>query len=181
MRFKHILIHASLLFLLIALLAACSSPASPLSEGEPTTTPTDPSTLTTTASAPVAIVSTGMVPGHQSVGSTLTVLTTLQGLTLYVHRSLNVSHFDCNDTCAQKWHPLVFNSPGIPASTTPLPGTLSKGTDAEGRTIVFYQGYPLYTYVGNTAPGQNNALYADNDVWQPADVDISPENTIPSN
>jgi predicted lipoprotein with Yx(FWY)xxD motif len=39
--------------------------------------------------------------------------------------------------------------------------------------VVFYQGYPLYTYVGDTKPGDFNALLADNSPWQPAVPDIS--------
>ena len=59
-----------------------------------------------------------------------------------------------------------------PHSTTKLPGKLSVGTDAFGHKVVFYQGYPLYTYVGGKKPGDFNAYEADNSPWQLATVNV---------
>jgi predicted lipoprotein with Yx(FWY)xxD motif len=113
-------------------------------------------------------VSVGQVASHQAVDSPFTVLTTVTGFTLYIHEWQGASGFTCDGPCASTWKPLLYQGTGTPASTTPLPGKLSVGTDAQGRRIVFYQGYPLYTYAGDTKPGDFNARLADNAPWQPA-------------
>ena len=131
----------------------------------------------TTANVPQKIsssvvVSVGKVPSHQSVGSMSTVLTTIKGFTLYVHEWHGTSGFTCDGACAKTWKPLIYNGKGTPTSTTKLPGKLSVGTDAYGRKVVFYQGYPLYTYVGDKKPGDFNAYQADNSPWQLADPNL---------
>jgi predicted lipoprotein with Yx(FWY)xxD motif len=118
------------------------------------------------------VVSVGKVPSHQVVGSTFTVLTTTKGFTLYVHEWQGTSGFTCDGACAKTWTPLIYKGTGTPTSTTKLPGKLSVGTDAFGHKVVFYQGYPLYTYVGDKKPGDFNAYQADNSPWQPATLDL---------
>ena len=136
-------------------------------------------TLKTSATANVSqkisssvVVSVGKVPSHQSVGSMSIVLTTIKGFTLYVHEWQGTSGFTCDGSCAKTWKPLVYNGTGTPTSTTKLPGKLSIGTDAQGHKVVFYQGYPLYTYVGDKKPGDFNAYQADNSPWQLATLDL---------
>ena len=51
--------------------------------------------------------------------------------------------------------PLVSTSSGAPASASALPGTLSVVTDANGQQVE-YNGHMLYTYSGDTAPGQTH-------------------------
>jgi len=136
-----------------------------------TTIPTAASTPANTTSSSV-IVSTGKVPTYQSVGSTQTILTTLQGMTLYIHEWQGASGFSCDGSCAQTWHPLLFNGTGTPACTTKIPGKLSVGTDAMGERVIYYQTYPLYTNVNDKAPGQYMGRGADNSPWQAAAIDI---------
>lgn len=176
MRLKHLVFSLSLALLLVGVLAACVTP--PVTT-VPSTTPTSSTTptratssVTATPAASSMVVSVGQVASHQAVGSKFTVLTTVTGFTLYVHEWQGASGFSCDGSCASTWKPLVYSGTGTPASTTPLPGKLSVGTDAQGRQVVFYQGYPLYTYVGDTKPGDYNALLADNSAWQPAVPDI---------
>jgi predicted lipoprotein with Yx(FWY)xxD motif len=177
MRLKNLVFSLSLALLLVGVLAACVTP--PLTT-VPSTTPTSSTTptrstssVTATTTASSIVVSVGQVASHQAVGSKLTVLTTVNGFTLYVHEWQGASGFTCDGSCASTWKPLVYRGTGTPASTTPLPGKLSVGTDAQGRRVVFYQGYPLYTYVGDTKPGDFNAPLADNSPWQPAVPGIS--------
>ena len=61
----------------------------------------------------------------------------------------------CSSSCAQLWHPLLFTGTGQPSSSTPLTGKLSVQMDANG-TQIEYNGHPLYTFSGDTAPGQTN-------------------------
>jgi predicted lipoprotein with Yx(FWY)xxD motif len=161
MRLKNLVCSLGLALLLVGILAACTTAP------ETSTTANVPPTISSSA-----VVSVGQVPSDQAVGSTLTVLTTIKGFTLYVHELQGASGFTCDGSCATTWKPLVYNGTGTPTSTTTLPGTLSVGTDAQGQKVVFYQGYPLYTYVGDKKPGDFNASLADNSPWQPATLDI---------
>lgn len=170
MRLKHLVCSLSLAWLLLGGFAACGTPS--LTTVPSTTPPRSTSSVTAPPAASSVVVSLGQVASHQAVGSTFTVLTTGTGFTLYIHEWQGTSGFTCDGPCARTWTPLVYRGTGTPASTTPLPGKLSVGTDAQGRRIVFYQGYPLYTYVGDTKPGDFNALLADNAPWQPAVLDI---------
>jgi predicted lipoprotein with Yx(FWY)xxD motif len=195
MRLKTLVFSLSLALPLVGVLAACgTAPLTTVPSATPTTVPgatltTVPSTaptivpsatptgsassVTATTTTSSIVVSVGQVPSHQAVGSTFTVLTTVNGFTLYVHEWQGASGFTCDGSCARTWKPLVYHGTGNPAATTHLPGKLSIGTDAQGRRVVFYQGYPLYTYVGDTKPGDFNAPLADNSPWQPAVPNIS--------
>lgn len=194
-RLKTLVASLSLALLLVGMLAACGS--APSTAGTNTLTPTSstsPTPAATATQAPAsnpsptpatgngttpttassAVVSVGQVASHQAVGATLTVLTTVNGFTLYIHEYQGSSGFSCDGSCATTWKPLVYTGTGTPTSTTPLPGKLSVGTDSQGRRVVYYQGYPLFTYVGDTKPGDFNAPLADNSPWQPATPDTSP-------
>ncbi len=59
----------------------------------------------------------------------------------------------CSGGCASAWPPLLVSGSNTPTSTTSLPGKLSVQADANG-TQVEYNGHPLYTFSGDTAPGQ---------------------------
>src|SRR6266566_3335582 len=57
--------------------------------------------------------------------------------------------------CAQMWPPLLSTGSGAPTSSTTLAGKLSVQMDANGNQVE-YNGHPLYTFSGDTAPGQTN-------------------------
>jgi len=88
-------------------------------------------------------------------GQSEMVLTDIQGLTLYYFTADSATHPTCSSSCAQMWHPLLFAGSGIPSSSTPLAGKLSIQMDANGGQVE-YNGHPLYTFSGDTAPGQTN-------------------------
>jgi len=88
-------------------------------------------------------------------GNSETILTNAQGMTLYYFIPDTATKAACTGTCAGIWPPLLFAGTSSPASATPLPGTLSVVTDANGQQVE-YNGHPLYTYSKDTAPGQTN-------------------------
>jgi predicted lipoprotein with Yx(FWY)xxD motif len=120
------------------LAAACSSNSS-----SSTTTTTSP----TTTSASNATVRVAVVPG---VGS---VLVDSAGRTVYQFSTDNQSSSTCTGACAAAWMPLVVS--GQPTAGAGLTASLI-GTvrDADGRTQVTYNRWPLYTFIGDTATGQ---------------------------
>ncbi len=88
-------------------------------------------------------------------GQSEMVLTDAQGMTLYYFTVDSATQSTCSSSCAQMWPPLLFAGSGGPSSSTPLAGKLSVKMDANGSQIE-YNGHPLYTFSGDTAPGQTN-------------------------
>ncbi len=86
-------------------------------------------------------------------GKAETILTTAQGMTLYYRSTDMPPATVCSGGCASAWPPLLVSGLSTPTSTTTLPGKLSVQTDANG-TQVEYNGHPLYTFSGDTSPGQ---------------------------
>ncbi|HEY4465798.1 MAG TPA: hypothetical protein VGN41_24265 [Streptosporangiaceae bacterium] len=95
-----------------------------------------------------------------SAGSTLkttaiggaTVLTNAKGLTLYSFAPDTATKSACNGTCAAYWPPV----PGPAMAGAGVTGKLSTIKRADGSSQAAYDGHPLYTYIGDSGPGQAN-------------------------
>jgi predicted lipoprotein with Yx(FWY)xxD motif len=107
---------------------------------------------TTGGNGSSAVISTATVTVK---GQSATVLTNAQGRTLYYFTADTATQSACSATCAQMWPPLLINGSGGPTSSTTLAGKLSAQTDANGNQVE-YNGHLLYTFSGDTAPGQTN-------------------------
>jgi predicted lipoprotein with Yx(FWY)xxD motif len=86
-------------------------------------------------------------------GQSQTILTDAQGKTLYYFTPDTATTSACTGGCAQTWPPLVFTGSGAPTSATTLPGKLTAQTTANGNQVA-YNGHFLYTYSGDSTPGQ---------------------------
>jgi predicted lipoprotein with Yx(FWY)xxD motif len=106
----------------------------------------------TTPTSSVTFIKTASVTVN---GQSVTILTNVQGMTLYYFKLDTASKAACSGSCAGTWPPLLFTNSGSPSSATTLPGTLSVVTDTNGKQVE-YNGHPLYNYSGDTAPGQTN-------------------------
>jgi predicted lipoprotein with Yx(FWY)xxD motif len=93
--------------------------------------------------SPVGELGTAQIAGA-------TVLTDAKGLTLYSFAPDTPSMSNCNGTCAGYWPPVT----GTPAAGPGMTGKLSTIKRSDGTTQAVYNGHPLYTYVGDAAPGQ---------------------------
>lgn len=120
--------------------SASSSPTSP--SPSPTSASSSSSALIKTVSATVK-------------GKAEMVLTDAQGKTLYYFTADSSTTSACTGGCAQTWPPLLMAGSGSPASATSLPGSLSVQTTGNGSQVE-YNGHLLYTYAGDSAPGQTN-------------------------
>ena len=78
-----------------------------------------------------------------------TVLTNTKGFTLYAFSPDTSTTSKCVGTCAQIWPPVL--GPVTAAGVTGAFGTIKR---ADGTTQATFDGHPLYTYAGDTAPGQ---------------------------
>lgn len=135
----------SMSMLLVALLAVACGSNNSTSTGSSSsggTTPSSSGAIIKTASATVN-------------GQSVTILTNMQGMTLYYFKPDTAKTSACTGSCAGFWPPLVSTSSGSPGSANALPGTLSVVADANGQQVE-YNGHMLYTYSGDTAPGQTH-------------------------
>jgi predicted lipoprotein with Yx(FWY)xxD motif len=78
------------------------------------------------------------------------VLTNARGYTLYWFAPDTPSKSTCYGTCAAYWPPLTGRPIAGPGVTGKV-GTIGR---TGGGTQVTYDGHPLYTYVGDSAPGR---------------------------
>ena len=103
------------------------------------------------ASASPAAPATAGTLRTASIGG-VTVLTNAKGLTLYWFVPDTATRSACYGTCAAYWPPVAGPATAGPGVT----GTLTTITRTDGSVQAAYDGHPLYTYVGDTAPGQAN-------------------------
>ena len=98
----------------------------------------------------------------------VTVLTNAEGFTLYWFAPDTPTRSNCNGVCAGYWPPLT----GTPAAGPGVKGQLSTITRSDGATQATYDGHPLYTYVGDTAPGQafGNNVNLNGGLWHEVTV-----------
>jgi predicted lipoprotein with Yx(FWY)xxD motif len=123
---------ASLLF------AACGSSSS---SSSPSTSASQ------TSSATGAAVKTASV---SSLGAS--VLVDTQGLTLYHLSGEQNGKWICTSTaCVKVWHPLAAPTGGAPNGSVGSLGTVKRPS---GAMQVTFKGLPLYTFVGDTKPGE---------------------------
>ena len=98
----------------------------------------------------------------------VTVLTNAQGFTLYWFAPDTTTRSTCYGTCAGYWPPVT----GTPSAGRGVTGRLATIKRSDGTTQVTYNGHPLYTYVGDTAPGQafGNNLNLNGGLWHEVTV-----------
>lgn len=103
------------------------------------------------SSGGAASVSTGSASG---VG---TVLVDSKGMTLYYFEKdkKGTKTSACNGACAGGWPPLTTSgaAKAMKGAQSSQMGTIKR---SDGTTQVTYAGWPLYTYVADTAPGEAN-------------------------
>jgi predicted lipoprotein with Yx(FWY)xxD motif len=101
-----------------------------------------------------------------TIGGT-TVLTNAKGFTLYWFAPDTPTKSACYGSCAQYWPPVTGT-----AAAPGVPGTLATIKRTDGSSQLTYNGRPLYTYIGDTAPGQahGNNLNLNGGLWHEVTV-----------
>lgn len=90
----------------------------------------------------------------KKIGSLGMVLVDSKGFTLYRLTGETPSKIECTAACVQSWPPLKAS--GSPTGGSGATGTLATAMRPDGITQVTYDGVPLYTFAGDTQPGQAN-------------------------
>jgi predicted lipoprotein with Yx(FWY)xxD motif len=98
----------------------------------------------------------------EKVGGT-TVLANSHGLTLYWFAPDTSTKSVCNGSCAQYWPPV----PGPAHAGNGVSGSLGTIRRADGTVQATFDGHPLYTYIGDSGPGQahGNNLNLNGGLW----------------
>jgi predicted lipoprotein with Yx(FWY)xxD motif len=153
-----------------AALAACGASGTSASGGSS-------SSGATTAPSASASVAAAVGLKTAKVGS-VTVLTNAQGFTLYSFAPDTAAKSMCNGACATSWPPV---SPATMAAVKSPFATIKR---SDGATQLTFHGHPLYTFVGDKAPGQasGNGVNAFGGLWHeaPASGGTAPAGTSAS-
>jgi predicted lipoprotein with Yx(FWY)xxD motif len=104
-----------------------------------------------TTSAPATASTTATTLKTTTIGGT-TVLTNGKGFTLYSFAPDTPTTSKCYGSCAAYWPPAIGSS----AAGSGLPGKTGTIKRTDGSLQLTYNGHPLYTYIGDSAPGQAN-------------------------
>jgi predicted lipoprotein with Yx(FWY)xxD motif len=124
----------------VSLLAACGSSSSSSSS-------VSPAASASSSSAGTAVVKTASV---SSLGAS--VLVDAQGLTLYHLSGEHNGKWICTSAaCVKVWHPLAPSTGGAPSGSV---GSLATATRPGGAMQVTFKGMPLYSFAGDTKPGE---------------------------
>lgn len=148
----------------LAALAACSSSSSPSSSASSSV----PAASASAASHAAAAEGLKTAKIHGAA-----VLTNAKGFTLYSFAPDTATKSVCNGACAASWPPAK-----APA-TVKSPYTTIKRSD--GSMQLAFHGHPLYTFTGDTHPGQanGNGVNAFGGLWHevPASGSAAPSST----
>jgi predicted lipoprotein with Yx(FWY)xxD motif len=145
----------------IVMLAACGSSGG---GGTNTSAPAGGSGGSSASSAPAASGSSSVIVKVKKTGAG-TFLTNAAGFTLYTFQADKGTTSTCYDACAQFWPP-VLGTAHLAAGQN-ISGHFGTTTRKDGKTQVTYDGHPLYTYAGDTQPGQTsgNGINQSGGIW----------------
>jgi predicted lipoprotein with Yx(FWY)xxD motif len=119
------------------------------------------------ASSSAAASSSGSALTSRTIGGAQ-VLTNAAGFTLYWFVPDTSTTSMCTGSCATYWPPVK----GPATAGSGVTGTLGVITRSGGTMQASYDGHPLYTYAGDSSPGQNkgNGLNASGGLWHEVTV-----------
>ena len=136
---RKLLTTASLAAAVLAVTACASSSSS-----------SSPPASSSAQAAGASSASSGTTLKTTTIGGTQ-VLTNSAGFTLYWFAPDTSTTSNCTGSCATFWPPVK----GPATAGSGVTGTLGVITRPDGTMQATYNGHPLYTYVGDSAPGQN--------------------------
>ena len=135
----------------LALIAAGCSNGSGSSSGAAPAAPTPTASSATVSAQPTSL-------GEIIVNS--------KGHTVYVFANDKTSASTCTGACAANW-PFVPAPAALPASLPGVTGKLGTTTRSGGARQLTIAGHPVYTFAGDSAPGQTNGqgVVLDGGLW----------------
>jgi predicted lipoprotein with Yx(FWY)xxD motif len=159
-------ISAILILPVLAVAAAgCGSSSSSSSSSSSASTPAATSTTSAKGPKPVPTkltISAATVPG---LG---VILVNAEGHTLYTFAPDKKSKVTCTSSCASVWPPVTLTAGAAPVAAKQVKASLlSSDANPSGGKVVTYAGWPLYTYVADSAPrtAAGQALKLNGGLW----------------
>jgi predicted lipoprotein with Yx(FWY)xxD motif len=137
---RRLLILSAVLGVSALVVAGCGSSNS--SSGSKSASTTTPAPTTRSATVDLRTTSLGRV------------LVDSSGRTLYLFEKDKGPRSTCAGACASAWPPVTTT--GAPTAGAGIAAGKLKTTKRPGGEQVLYAGHPLYTYVGDSGPGQTN-------------------------
>ena len=137
---RRLLILSAVLPVSVLVVAGCGSSNS--SSGSTSASATTPAPTSRSATVDLRTTSLGRV------------LVDSSGRTLYLFEKDKGPRSTCAGACASAWPPVTTT--GAPTAGTGVALAKLKTTRRPGGEQVLYAGHPLYTYAGDSAPGQTN-------------------------
>jgi len=136
--------------------AACGSSSTSGTASTPSAASSSPSAAASSAAASGTALKTATIKGMK-------VVTNAKGFTVYSFAPDTPTKSNCNGSCSTYWPPVK----GPATAGAGVTGKLGTITRSDGSTQATYNGHPLYTYVSDTAPGQDkgNGLNLSGGVW----------------
>ena len=114
---------------------------------------TSQSTAAASAPAPPASNSSGAASITLANSALGKILVNSKGQTLYLFQADKGSASTCNGACASAWPPVITNGAPI-ASAGVSSAKLGTTRRSDGTTEVVCNGHPLYTFAGDSSPGE---------------------------
>ena len=110
--------------------------------------------------------SSGSTVKATKIGGTM-VLTNSRGFALYWFAPDTSTTSKCNGSCASFWPPMKG-----PVTGSGVKGTFGTITRSDGSKQATFDGHPLYTYKGDTSPGEatGNGLNINGGLWHEVTV-----------
>ncbi len=105
------------------------------------------SSASSTSAAAAVTISAKTIPGLGPV------LVNAQGHTLYTFAPDKAKKVTCVGGCASVWPPVMLAGAKAAGSGGVKASLLGSDPDPSGGKVVTYAGWPLYSYVADTAPG----------------------------
>jgi predicted lipoprotein with Yx(FWY)xxD motif len=152
---------AGLAAVVLAVAACASSSSSSSSAAAPSSSPPAAAGSSSSASSAANMVLSRTINGTA-------VLTNSKGFTLYWFGPDTSTTSKCTGSCATYWPPVTGPVTAGPGVT----GTLGVITRPGGTMQATYDGHPLYTYAGDSAPGvaSGNGKNLSGGVWHEVTV-----------
>ena len=135
------LIRASVLAAAVCVLAGCGGTGS-----SPTTTGSPASTSASTGVSAAQITARQFPPYGD-------VLTTSKGYAVYTFAPDDAEHVTCTGSCAATWPPVYVTGNAAGTAGAGLSKRLVGSDPDGGKQVMTYNGWPLYTYIADPAPG----------------------------
>ena len=147
-------------------LSACASSTSSSATSTPATSAPATSAPAAGASSPASSAPASSASGSALSMTTINgtaVVTDSKGMTLYWFVPDTSSASKCTGSCATYWPPVT----GPATAGSGVTGMLGTITRPDGTAQATYDGHPLYTYAGDSAPGQakGNGLNVSGGLW----------------